>query len=210
MRYDLRIEGRFSYFGSHLSIQDLAGHEVAILTEVLAWGCRAAGRVVLLFPHRQSMSVRRQGGPTFVRARHVLAVLALGGLAMPAGLAAKCGRVRYEVSVSVRERGSGKPLAGVGLVLFEPGRDTALPLADRRASRAQTDEAGTFRGEILFNTYSGWWFGDRCGAALEALEVVAVPPDRPAERARFRRLVSSRTEREYVFRLEPITIELYP
>jgi hypothetical protein len=132
-------------------------------------------------------------------------------LSLAAPVHAKCGWVLYEVSVTVRERGSVAPLAGVDLVFFRLGHESALPIdGERRGLRATTNEAGEWHGRLRFETYSGSFPTDRCRAKLEDLEIVATPADRTAERVRFRKLQSSKTEERFILRLEPLIVELFP
>jgi len=140
----------------------------------------------------------------------VCALALLGGLMAPFGALAKCGYSTYGIDVQVVERGSGKVLSGVVLVFFVPGSESAIPLEHAPGTRARTDDAGRFQGTLDFNSYSGWWFGDRCSARLSSLEVVAVPEDREAERIVFRGLRSVGASGGLDFKLEPLRMELFP
>jgi len=140
------------------------------------------------------------------------ALVALAGtvLLSAQGAEAKCGAVDYEVSITVLERGTERPIPNAQMVFFKPGEETALPVTTPSSGLAETDTQGTFRGVLRFNTYSGWWFGDRCRGSLESLEIVLVPRDRPGERARFDKLQAKATGRESVFALQPLTVRVYP
>jgi len=140
------------------------------------------------------------------------ALVALAGLLLLSaqGAEAKCGAVNYEVSVTVLERGTERPMPGALMVFFKPGKETALPITTPSSGLAETDTQGNFRGVIRFNTYSGWWFGDRCRGSLESLEIVVIPRDRPGERVRFDRLQAKATDLESVFALQPLTVRVYP
>jgi hypothetical protein len=130
-------------------------------------------------------------------------------LAFPEGVGAKCASVTYEVEVTILQRCTEKPVADAALIFFEPGADSALVVSDREGERAATNDQGTFRGTIRFNTYSGWGLrGDRCRARLERLEVIVLRQGRPAERVHFRNLRATRGHG--VFTLEPLTVEVYP
>ena len=144
----------------------------------------------------------------------------LAGLAIPllllqlaAGATAslaKCGNVRYEIPVRVLERGTNCPLADAQVLFFLPGESYALTPYDDDSYRRRTDRSGAFRGDVLFNTYSGWFLSDLCGAELSSLQVVVVPTDRPAERFDFRGLHAVPTAEEDSFRLPTLTVRLFP
>jgi hypothetical protein len=123
---------------------------------------------------------------------------------------AKCGDVTYKLAVHALDRATGAPIAQAQVFFFLPGDDYALRKAGSSSSAGLTDKAGSFTGDFLFNTYSGWWFGDRCGAELTELELIVVPPDRPAERFHLRDLhiIGSLTDEPITLR--PITIRLFP
>ena len=123
---------------------------------------------------------------------------------------AKCGRIQYQVSVRVLDRATDTPVTDAQIVLFRPGYDEALRQVGTISSVGRTDHSGSFSGTFLFNTYSGWWFGDRCQAELERLQVLVIPPDRPAERFEFRGLQAASTDTEYLYRLEALTVRLSP
>ena len=140
-------------------------------------------------------------------------LLLLMGIGAAQVASAKCGSITYEISVTVQERGSRTPLPDVELVFFRPAADTALQIeSDGGSGRAMTDSAGNWQGRVKFNTYSGsgFLFGDKCKAKLDALELVAIPRDRPAERSQFRHLKSTVSADRFVSRLEPVLVKLYP
>jgi hypothetical protein len=131
-------------------------------------------------------------------------------VAMATPCLAKCGDVTYKLTVHVLDCNTGAPIAQAQ-VLFFTGEDYALVRDGSPSSAGLTDKAGSFTGDFLFNTYSGWWlFGDRCGAELTELELIVVPPDRPAERFHLRDLhiIGSLTDEPITLR--PITIRLFP
>ncbi|MFL6262266.1 MAG: hypothetical protein ACJ76Y_21425 [Thermoanaerobaculia bacterium] len=124
---------------------------------------------------------------------------------------AKCPHTHYKLDVHALDRATGAPIAQAQVLFFLPGDDSALRKAGSPSSAGLTDKAGWFTGDFLFNTYSGWWlFGDSCGAELTELELIVVPPDRPAERFHLRDLhiIGSLTDEPITLR--PITIRLFP
>jgi hypothetical protein len=119
--------------------------------------------------------------------------------------------VTYNVEITLLEPCTEKPVTGAGLILFEPGADSALVVRGLDGARPETDEEGTFRGEIRFKTYSGWgWRGDRCRARLERLELIILRRERPAKRVLLRKLTAAPTRQRGAFNLEPLTVEIRP
>lgn len=123
---------------------------------------------------------------------------------------AKCPHIRYKLEVHALDRATGAPIAQAQVLFFLPGDDSALRKAGSPSSAGLTDKAGSFTGDFLFNTYSGWWLGDRCGAELTELQVIVVPPDRPAERFHLRDLRPIGSPTDEPITLQPITVRLFP
>ena len=123
---------------------------------------------------------------------------------------AKCGNVRYQLTVRVLDRSSGAPVPDAQLLFFVPGHDSALRRAGSATSIGTTDDTGTFSGDFVFNTYSGWFVVDRCRAELTQLQVVVAAPNRPAERFDLRNLHSEGVGGDAPIRLSPFNVRLSP
>ena len=124
-------------------------------------------------------------------------------------LFAKCPLATYELSVTVVEQGSEKPVPGAPLLFFVPGGQNDLALFDGDQQVTRTDSDGTVRGTLKFNTYSGTGLrGDRCKAALKQLEIIVVLPDGSAQRFWFDKLRTHPRRHERGFEVAPLKIEL--